>query len=251
MALLLVAAPLVLPEYKDPHAGRIDPFSVLLSLVSILSLVYGLKELARHGFGTVPVAVVVAGLAVGAVFVRRQGTLEHPLIDLKLFRAGAFTAALLTLLLPMLAGSGCLFITGFLQMVEGFSPMEAGPWMVPSAAASIIAARVAPFFAKRFRLGTVIGVSLLIGMTGYAMLIWVDPVGGLPLLLAGFVIIFVGVGTLGSLGTNMVVGSVPTEGAAPRRLCPPSAVTWATRSGSPPSALPSTATPSRPRRSPG
>ncbi|MGP3986457.1 MFS transporter [Streptomyces sp. 3N207] len=212
MALLLIVAPLVLPEYRDPNAGRIDLFSVLLSLTSILSLIYGLKELARNGFETAPVVAVVVGIAVGAVFVNRQGKLEHPLLDLKLFRVGAFTAALLILTVSMLGtGGGYLFITGFLQMVEGFSPMEAGLWMVPSALASILAAQAAPILAKRFQLGTVIGVSLLIGTTGYAMLVFVDPIGGLPLLLAGFVIIFVGVGTFGALGTNMVVGSVPPE----------------------------------------
>ncbi|MDI3405691.1 MFS transporter [Streptomyces cavernicola] len=212
MVLLLVAAPLVLPEYKAPDAGRIDLVSVLLSLVSILSVIFGLKELARYGFEVLPIVAVLVGLAVGWVFVRRQCRLEHPLLDLKLFRVAAFTAALLILMVSMLGtGGGYLFITGFLQMVEGMSPMEAGLWMVPSAVASVLAAQLAPVLAKRFQLGTVIGGSLLIGTVGYALLVFVDPVGGLPLLLAGFVVIFVGVGTFGALGTSMVVGSVPPE----------------------------------------
>ncbi|MDI3423938.1 MFS transporter [Streptomyces luteolus] len=214
MVLLLAVAPFVLPEYKDPNAGRIDLASVLLSLVSILSVIFGLKELARYGFKALPLAAIVVGVAVGWVFVKRQGRLEHPLLDLRLFRVATFTAALLILMVSMLGtGGGYLFITGFLQMVEGMSPMEAGLWMVPAAAASVLAAQVAPVLAKRFQLGTVIGASLLIGMTGYAMLAFVDPVAGLPLLLAGFVIIFIGVGTFGALGTGMVVGSAPPERA--------------------------------------
>ncbi|MFI5801682.1 MFS transporter [Streptomyces sp. NPDC051561] len=212
MAVLMIVAPLVLPEYKDPHAGRIDLPSVLLSLVSLLSVIYGLKELARYGFAPLPIAAVLLGLAVGAVFVRRQGRLAHPLLDLKLFRVRSFTAALLILTVSMLGtGGGYLFITGFLQMVEGYSPMEAGLLMVPAAVASVLAAQVAPFFAKRFQLSTVIGVALLVGAAGYAMLVLVDPVGGMPLLMAGFMLVFVGVGTFGSLGTHLVVGSVPPE----------------------------------------
>ncbi|MFB7372960.1 MFS transporter [Streptomyces sp. NPDC056222] len=212
MLVLLIAAPLVLPEYKNPRAGRIDLFSVVLSLVSILSIIYGLKELARYGFESVPVVAIVVGVAVGAVFVSRQGKLADPLLDLKLFKVGAFTAALLILMVSMLGtGGGYLFITGFVQMVEGYSPMEAGLWMVPAAVASIVAAQLAPIFAERHPLSTVIGVSLLIGMTGYLLLVFVGPVGGMPLLLAGFVITFIGVGTFGALGTNLVVGSVPPE----------------------------------------
>ncbi|MFJ8745874.1 MFS transporter [Embleya sp. NPDC127516] len=212
MAVLLIVAPLVLPEYKNAEAGRIDLFSVVLSLASILSIIYGLKELARYGFASAPVAAIGVGIAIGVLFVSRQGKLAEPLLDLKLFRVGAFTAALLILMVSMLAtGGGYLFISGFLQMVEGLSPMEAGLWMVPSAIASIIAAQLAPVLAKRHALGTVIGVGLLIGTIGYLMLVFVDPVGGLPLLMAAFVIIFIGVGTFGALGTTLVVGSVPPE----------------------------------------
>ncbi|RII15808.1 Antiseptic resistance protein [Streptomyces sp. YIM 130001] len=212
MAVLLIAAPRLLPEYKDPDAGRIDLFSVLLSLVSVLSVIYGLKELARGGFDLLPLVAVFVGPAVGTVFVKRQGRLEHPLLDLKLFRVGAFTAALLILMVSMLGtGGGYLFITGFLQMVEGYSPMEAGLLMVPAAVASILAAQVAPVLARRLSTGTVVGSALIVGTVGYLLLALVDPVGGMPLLMTGFVIIFVGVGTFGSLGTGLVVGSVPPE----------------------------------------
>ncbi|MEU8667290.1 MFS transporter [Streptomyces anulatus] len=212
MVVLLIVAPFVLPEYKNPDAGKIDLLSVLLSLVSILAIIYGLKELARYGFGLVPVLSIVLGLTVGAVFLSRQGKLDDPLLDLKLFKIGAFTAALLILMVSMLGtGGGYLFITGFVQMVEGYSPLEAGLWMVPAAIASILAAQLAPIFAKQHPLSTVIGVSLLIGMIGYVLLIFVGPVGGMPLLITGFVITFIGVGTFGALGTNLVVGSVPRE----------------------------------------
>ncbi|GLF98826.1 MFS transporter [Streptomyces yaizuensis] len=212
MVILLIVAPLLLPEYKDPNAGKLDLLSVVLSLVAILSIIYGLKELARYGFEVLPLVAIVVGVAVGTVFVRRQGRLETPLLDLKLFKIGAFTAALLILMVAMLGtGGGYLFITGFVQMVEGYSAMEAGLWMVPAAIASIIAAQVSPVFAKQHGLSTVIGASLLIGMTGYLMLFFVGPTGGMPLLVTGFVITFIGVGTLGALGTNLVVGSVPPE----------------------------------------
>ncbi|MEV0646453.1 MFS transporter [Phytomonospora sp. NPDC050363] len=212
MAVLLVVAPMLLPEYKNPDAGRIDLLSVVLSLAAILPIIYGLKELARHGFDPLAAGALAAGLAIGVAFLSRQRKLAAPLLDLKLFKVGAFSAALMILLVAMLGtGGGYLYITGFLQMVEGLSPLEAGLWIVPSAAASILAAQVAPVLAKRYSLSSVIGGSLIIGTAGYVLLSFVDPTGAMPTLIAGSVIIFIGVGTIGALGTNLVVGSVPAR----------------------------------------
>src|SRR5262249_6676744 len=47
MALLLVLGPLVLPEFKDPNAGQLDLTSSLLSLLAVLPVIYGLKQMAQ------------------------------------------------------------------------------------------------------------------------------------------------------------------------------------------------------------
>ncbi len=51
MALLLALGPIVLPEYRDRDAGRLDLFSVALSLVAVLAVIFGLKQIAQGGFG--------------------------------------------------------------------------------------------------------------------------------------------------------------------------------------------------------
>ncbi len=94
MALLLLLGPRTLPEYRDPNAGRIDLVSVALSLLAILGVVYGLKQLAQDGLSAQPVLVIVAGLLLGFLFVRRQLRLESPIIDVRLFRIPAFSASL-------------------------------------------------------------------------------------------------------------------------------------------------------------
>jgi DHA2 family multidrug resistance protein-like MFS transporter len=212
MVVLLILAPRLLPEYKDPAAGKLDLLSVLLSLVAILSLIQGIKSFVRYGFATVSVLAIVIAVVAGTIFLVRQTRLPDPLLDLQLFRVRGFTAALLILLVAMLGtGGGYLFITGFLQMVEGLSPMEAGLWMVPAALASILAAQLAPSVTHRYPANSVIGTGLLIGTVGYVALMFVNPVGGMPVLMGGFVLIFVCVGILGALGTNMVIGAAPTE----------------------------------------
>src|SRR5687768_966844 len=78
MALLLVVGPRLLPEYRDPNAGRPDVLSAGLSLAAVLSVIYGLKQIAQDGPGWLPILSIVAGLAVGVAFVRRQLTLADP-----------------------------------------------------------------------------------------------------------------------------------------------------------------------------
>jgi DHA2 family multidrug resistance protein-like MFS transporter len=54
MALLLVLGPRLLPEYRDPNAGRPDVVSAGLSLAAVLSIIYGLKKIAQDGPGWLP-----------------------------------------------------------------------------------------------------------------------------------------------------------------------------------------------------
>src|SRR6201991_2761900 len=93
MTILLVLGPVLLPEHRDREAGRLDLASVALSLVAVLSAVYGLKLVAESGFGWPPLAFVAMGLVAGLVFIRRQGRLADPLLDLTLFRVRTFSAS--------------------------------------------------------------------------------------------------------------------------------------------------------------
>src|SRR4051812_36773929 len=51
MGLLLVVGPLLLPEYREPNAGKPDLISAALSLCAVLSVIYGMKSWAKDGWG--------------------------------------------------------------------------------------------------------------------------------------------------------------------------------------------------------
>lgn len=154
MVLVLVFGPSLLPEYRDPDAGRLDLVSVALSLATILPVVYGLKEVAKAGLDPGPVAAIVVGLAVGVVFVRRQTRLSSPLLDLRLFANRLFTGALgLSLFGSILWAGTFLLVTLYLQLVLGLSPLSVGLWLLPENLGLVVTAMLAPFLAKRFRPG--------------------------------------------------------------------------------------------------
>jgi DHA2 family multidrug resistance protein-like MFS transporter len=97
MAMLLVAALMLLPEHRDPRSGRFDGTSAALALLAVLPVVYGLKQIAADGLSTAPITAAVVGIALAALFVRRQRRLADPLVDLGLFSDRAFRTAAATL----------------------------------------------------------------------------------------------------------------------------------------------------------
>jgi len=214
MALLLVAGPLLLPEYRDRQAGRLDLTSVALSLATMLPVIYGLKETARDGWQVLPVAAIVAGAAFGLVFVRRQRRLTDPLLDLRLFTNRAFGAVLMIMLVAGAVGGGIgLLFSLDLQMVHGLSPLRAGLWQLPSVLAMIAVSLLAPVLARRIRPQTVIAAGLLVAAGGYLLITQVQATGGVAVLVVGLVIGTAGVGVGMPLTTGLMLGAAPPEKA--------------------------------------
>ncbi|MGW0826102.1 MFS transporter [Streptomyces sp. NPDC002845] len=214
MALLLVLGPLVLPEFRDKDAGQLDLISVLLSLLAVLPVVYGLKEIAKDGFSSVPVIVLLAGIAVGFAFVRRQRQLASPLLDLSLFSNRGFTASLTMLTLVTGATSGTLlFCFQFLQSVKGLSPFEAGLLMLPATAASILSSLLVPAILRKYQPTWVAGVGMGCAIAGFLAMTLVNTSAGLAILVVGSVILYVGLHPVQVLGTDLIVGNAPPERA--------------------------------------
>jgi DHA2 family multidrug resistance protein-like MFS transporter len=214
VGVLLVAGPLLLPEYRDPTGGRLDLFSVVLSLLAILPGIYALKEVAKYGIDLRSAFAFIASVVFAATFVRRQLRLSHPLFDVRLFSNRAFTIALIILLFGLVSvGGTMLLVTQYLQLVAGFSPLVAGAWMGPPALMMFLAGIAAPLLAWRMRPGLVIGGALAFSAVGYLLLAVVAPTSGAGVLISGFSLAYLGLGTIAALGTDLVVGTAPPNKA--------------------------------------
>jgi MFS transporter, DHA2 family, multidrug resistance protein len=214
MALLLVTAPLLLPEYRNPQAARVDLTSVALSLATILLFIYGLKQIAQDGLGWLPTVAIVVGLAVGMMFVRRQWALAEPLIDLRLFRVSAFSASLVINTLGFFVVLGVFFFTAqYLQLVLGLSPLQAGLWTVPPFGGFILGSLLTPLLVRATRPAYVMAAGLVLSAVGFGVLTQVDSGSGLAVLVTGSVVLSLGTAPVFTLVTNLVLGSVPSERA--------------------------------------
>jgi DHA2 family multidrug resistance protein-like MFS transporter len=216
MALLLALGPRVLPEYRDPEAGRLDLVSAAMSLVAVLAVVFGLKLTAQDGFDGLAGAAILVGLVVGLLFARRQLTLADPMLDLRLFQSTAFNASLATNLVGIFIAVGYfLFVAQYLQLVLGLSPLEAGLWSLPSAAGFIVGSNLAPRILRRVRPAPVIGGGLAMAAVGLALL---TQVGGshdadLAILAGASLVISLGLAPVFTATTDLIVSSAPPERA--------------------------------------
>jgi DHA2 family multidrug resistance protein-like MFS transporter len=214
MALLIVVGPRLLPEYRDPDAGRLDVASAAISLVAVLATIYGLKRIAQDGADWTAVGSIVAGLAIGAVFVRRQRRLADPMIDLRLFRLPAFDAALAANTFGFFVNFGiAVFIAQYLQLVLGLSPFEAGLWTMPYASGFIVGSLLTPLFVRWARPAFVIAAGLLVAGAGFVLLAQVEGDGSLPTVVTGSVVFALGLAPVYTLAADLMVGAAPPERA--------------------------------------
>ena len=214
MLVLLLTAPLLLPEYRDDDAGRLDLTSVALSLATVLPVIYGLKETAQHGLAAGPVVAVAAGLGFGTVFVRRQLRLRDPLFEITLFRNRPFSAALAINLGGGVVMAGTfLLLSLHLQLVQGFSPLQAGLALVPMNLAMVVATNLTPHLAKRFPAPHLMAAGLVVAAAGLLLLTRVGSEGALPTLMVAFTLASVGIAVPSVLSIGLIMGAVPPEKA--------------------------------------
>ena len=214
MAALLILGPRILPEYRDPDAGRLDLASAVMAGAAVLAVIFGLTQVAQEGPGPVAIGALVVGIVVGVLWVRRQTQLADPMIDLALFRLPAFNAALVVNFLAIFVAVGYfLFIAQYLQLVAGLTPFQAGLLSLPSAIGFIVGSQAAPRIVQRVDPAYLISGGLAFGSLGLVVLTQVQTTGGLPLLVIASVIISLGLAPVFGLTTELIVGSAPPERA--------------------------------------
>ena len=214
MGLLVILGPLLLPENRDPNAGRLDIPSAALSLFAILAVIYGIKRTATDGPSGDAALAIVIGVVIGVVFVVRQRQLRDPIMDLDLFRVPAFRTSIGTQLLALIAMAGAYFyMVQYLQLVIGLAPLPAGLWLIPSTIAGMGGSMFAPVLARRFRPAFVMSGGLTMAAIGYGLVTLVGGSTGLALIVPAFIIMSIGMSATMTVTTDLIVGVAPPERA--------------------------------------
>ncbi|MEU4227066.1 MFS transporter [Nonomuraea sp. NPDC026600] len=214
MILLLVLGPILLPEYRDQQAGRLDMVSAALTLVAVLPVVYGVKDIAEQGLSSTAVLGIAVGLAAGASFIWRQRTLTDPMLDLRLFADRGFGISLITSTLAIFALMGLFyFIAQYLQLVLGLRPFVAGILTLPAAGMALVGSMLAVVVVRWARPGFVIGGGMLLAGAGFAVLSQLEGEPGVQTLVIGLALLGAGLGAVQAVASDLVVTVAPEERA--------------------------------------
>jgi EmrB/QacA subfamily drug resistance transporter len=211
----LVAIVVLIPESKDPAPGRIDFAGVGLSIVGLVLFVYGIIDGGEHGFDR-PRAwgTIVVGALVIAGFIWFESRLRHPSLDVTLFRNPAFSAAVSAVGLVFFAMMGTFFFSVFyLQLVRGYTPLEAGLMLLPFAVAQLLLAPRSAAFVHRFGPKAVCATGLSLVTVSLVGMVFME--ADTPLWILGVLFFIQGAGMANVMppATESVMSTLPREKA--------------------------------------
>jgi EmrB/QacA subfamily drug resistance transporter len=213
VALVLVGT--LVPTSRDPHHVAFDPLGLVLSITSVSLLVYTVIEAPDRGWTSrISVAGFFGALALLAVFVVWERRIDHPMLDVSVFKNARFSAASLAIAGAFFALFGFVFmVTQYFQFVRGYSTLSAGVHTVPFAIFTGITAPLSPKIVRRFGTNRVVAGGLAAMTAGFL----VSAVTGATS--PYFVVVIAMVGMGGGLGlvtapaTESIMGSLPPEKA--------------------------------------
>lgn len=212
--IVLLTLPLAWRFIAPSHGDRQRPWDGMASLqvmVGLVACTYAIKE---AGKATPDWAMALLTLVLGAVFlaifVRRQLRSAHPLLDLALLRNPTFSMAVLAALTSSAALLGMqLVFSQRLQLVAGYSPLEAGWATLPLPVAAFVAGPIAGRLLHRWGSPLLLARALLMAGLGMAAYWWVH-LAATPWQVLSLAVLGFGVGaTMTAASATILMSAAP------------------------------------------
>jgi EmrB/QacA subfamily drug resistance transporter len=212
----LVLLPLAIIWLKETTGPRLslDLPGLGLASAGLFGIVFGLVRGSEHGWtnlGVVGWLIVGSALLVG--FVVREMTAPAPMVPMRFFRDWPFSGANLTSLLLFFGLFGSVFLLAqFFQIVQGYSPLQAGLRILPWTAAPILVAPIAGILSDRIgsRPLLVSGMALMSAGLAWLAAITTPTVAYLDMV-TPFVLAGVGMSLMFAPISNVVLSAVTRE----------------------------------------
>jgi EmrB/QacA subfamily drug resistance transporter len=145
-----LAAAFFAPRFFDEserHTGWLDIPGAITGTGGLLAIVYGLSRAGDERYGwddTTTIASLVVGVALLGLFLLVESRVEHPLMPFRIFRSKNRAAAFAVMMIvPAAMFAMFFFLSLFIQLVVGYSPLQTGVAFLPFSIAMIISATAA------------------------------------------------------------------------------------------------------------
>ncbi|GAA4386593.1 MFS transporter [Tsukamurella soli] len=212
--LLLLTGPVLIPEFRARTSAPFDVLGVILSLGSILPLVYAVKTVAAHGLSISMAAVAAVGSMVLVAFVVQQRRSRHPLLALDLFRNRTFAVAIVGTVCAMATFGAMSYLTGiYLQSVLGFDVLAAALLGIPTSVVVAYFSMRAPWIETRLGRRATFVAALLAAAAGQLLLLILGSGGPAWGYIVGTVVAGAGYGTLFTFTSAVALDAAPPERA--------------------------------------
>jgi len=207
----LIAAAFFIPESRDPSSRPVDILGGLLSVAGLVSLVYGVIEAPRRGWGD---SVVLVALGVAVVLLGAFGIWEsryrYPMIDLGLFRRPRFLWGTVAATIGTFGLFGLLFtLPQFFQAVQGNDAFHTGLRLLPMMGGLVVGAGGADRIVKAIgtRIPVTAGLVVLTAALGLGATTTVD--SGYGLIATWVALVGFGIGLALAPSMDAVLGELP------------------------------------------
>ncbi|NJP66842.1 MFS transporter [Streptomyces spiramenti] len=210
----LLLLPLIRVGLAESHGRRrrLDLGGAALAGAGLFGAVLGIVRGHEHGWSTPGSwAALAVGAALLAAFVRCETRVPEPMLPMRFFRSRTFSALNGAGLLMFLGMFGSIFLLAqFFQIVQGYSPTEAGLRVLPWTAMPIVVAPLAGVLTDRVGGRPVIGGGMLLMAAGLALFALVAaPDAPYAALVPALALCGLGMALFFAPTGAMVMGSVP------------------------------------------
>jgi EmrB/QacA subfamily drug resistance transporter len=211
--LALVGTLAIVPSSRESRPPRLDPVGTLLSVGGLGALVFSIIEGPVRGWGDpFTLTALVAGVIAIAGFVRWELNRDEPMLDPRNFLRRGFGAGSASLTVQFLAMFGFLFLAlPYLQLVQGFSPLEASLSLLPMAVVVMPLSRVSPRIAATVGVRVTGAAGLSLMATGFVIMSTLDVSSSYWHFFAGLIPFGAGMALAGAPATTAIVASLPRE----------------------------------------
>jgi EmrB/QacA subfamily drug resistance transporter len=215
ITLALVAGRFLVPTSRDPKEAPLDPVGAGLSIVGIVSLVYGLIQAPNVGWmSPVTMGAFAIAVAVLALFAVWELHVDEPMLDIRYFRNPAFTTGTAGMMLIFLGMYGVMFLlTQYFQLVLGLSALGAAIRLLPMPPIMLIVSPLTPRLSARFGPPRVVATGMLLVTAGFLLFTRITPYSAYPYVLACLLPFIVGMALTMSPMTASIMSAVPARRA--------------------------------------